>query len=172
MAIFKVGDIIETPAGSSVFEVLGVGPVDYKLGPYKTNSGPTFVWPIDDIEQYYQLKTCPVIVTSQQSTPVLPKGPKFRTGDKIRSIDYPEVVREVLGVTPTSYIIYPYISGQDKNGHADKEHLESLYEKCGIPEQIQIDKPFCRHDWKEYIGIYNHYYYCTICNERKDSERP
>ncbi|HXB11115.1 MAG TPA: hypothetical protein VNZ45_03935, partial [Bacteroidia bacterium] len=89
----------------------------------------------------------------QQGNLIKPKGPKFKAGDKIRSLHYPEVIREVLLVLPNQYIINPHIQGQDKQGYVDAEHLEFLYEKCGIPEEIPLVPDYCNHDWHEYIGI-------------------
>ena len=178
MAKFAVGDKIRRIGYAEEWEVIyfRISMDEYDLMSMITRN--VFQVPGSTVEHDYELvPECPVIhankqAAMQQGNLIKPKGPKFKAGDKIRSLHYPEVIREVLLVLPNQYIINPHIQGQDKQGYVDAEHLEFLYEKCGIPEEIPLVPDYCNHDWHEYIGIYNHYYYCKSCNQRKPSERP
>jgi len=193
---FKIGDKIRRIGYAEEWEIIyfRISMDEYDLMSMITRN--VFQVPGSTVEHDYELvPDCPVVHANTHYTPgtfghmrasaiikadmamqqgnlIKPKGPKFKAGDKIRSLHYPEVIREVLLVLPNQYIINPHIQGQDKQGYVDAEHLEFLYEKCGIPEEIPLVPDYCNHDWHEYIGIYNHYYYCKSCNQRKPSERP
>lgn len=114
------------------------------------------------------MKICPVVIM-QQTNLVKPNGPKFKAGDHIRSVFYPEVIRIVRFSGGNQYIISPPISGMPNTGEIDRELIDDNYELCGIPEETQVVASYCHHEWKHYIGITNWYDYCAICNERRKS---
>lgn len=116
---------------------------------------------------------CPVIsnlTAMQQTNLVKPKGPKFKPGDHIRSIFYPEVTRIVRFVGGGQYIISPTIPGLSIHGEVDAQTIDDAYELCGIPEEIPVVESYCHHDWKPYVGIYNWYDYCDTCGAKRDSD--
>lgn len=51
------------------------------------------------------------------------------------------------------------ISGTRHNISGDIELFEAVYQK---PRAVA-----CYHEWKEYIGFTDKYYYCTKCNEKQ-----